>query len=163
MTSRIASHSHFEDRRRAPYAAPDVKEAPSPTVVVAKVVLGAILVLIGLTVVAVAPMSIAVLLGIAGLSGLLALVGRQRYAGRPARRATAVWRRSATDAPRTGAPAGRVRYLLDASFPASIDEKSFSATPTSAPLVSTSTMKRSPTNAVSCADLPDAFHFSCTR
>jgi hypothetical protein len=91
MTSRIASPSRFEDRRRARYAAHDVKEAPSPTVVVAKVVLGAILVLMGLTVVAVAPISIAVLLGIAGLSGLLALVGRQRYAGRPPRRARAGW------------------------------------------------------------------------
>jgi hypothetical protein len=86
---RIASPPQLGDSRRAPTAAHDVNDAPSLTGVVAKVVVGAFLVLIGLTVVALAPMAIAVLLGLAGVSGLLALVGRQRYAGRPARRATA--------------------------------------------------------------------------
>ena len=82
MTSRIASRRlallplRLEEKR-APADARHADDASSPTVLVAKVVLGALLVFTGLTVVALVPMPVAIL-ALAGLSGLLALIGRDR-------------------------------------------------------------------------------------
>ena len=79
MTSRIALRRlalrplRLEEKR-APTAARLEGDALSPTVVVAKVVFGALLVLMGLTFVAAAPMTIAVFVALASLSGLLALL-----------------------------------------------------------------------------------------
>ena len=90
MTSRIASHRMASVRwrpeeNRAPAVTHHAGDAPSPTVLVAKVLAGALLVFAGLTFVALAPTTIATLVALAGISGALALIGRQRYAGPRAR------------------------------------------------------------------------------
>ena len=104
MTSRIASHRTASlmarlEEKRGPVSPHHAGDAPSPTVLVAKVLAGALLVFAGLTFVAVAPTTFAVLAALAGISGLLALVGRRRDTGprapkrerRPWSRAVAGW------------------------------------------------------------------------
>ena len=87
MMSRIASHRRnsmleYLDATRSPTVARHDAGAPSPTVLVAKVLAGALLVFAGLTFVALAPGTVAILVALAGISGLLAWMGRGRYAGR---------------------------------------------------------------------------------
>ena len=101
MTSRLASHrmasmpSHLKEMRTraAPRHDPD---APSPTVLVAKVLAGALLVFAGLAFVALAPTTTAILVALAGISGALAWIGRARYAGpRTRERKRCRWSRAA--------------------------------------------------------------------
>lgn len=85
MMSRIASHRRnsmleYLDARPAPVVARDGDDVPSPTVLVAKVLAGALLVIAGLTFVALAPTTMGILVALAGISGALAWIGRARYA-----------------------------------------------------------------------------------
>ena len=84
--SRIASHRRnsmleYLDARPAPVVARDGDDVPSSTVLVAKVLAGALLVFAGLTFVALAPTTIGILAALAGISGALAWIGRERYSG----------------------------------------------------------------------------------
>lgn len=90
MISRIASHRRnsmleYLDARPAPTVARDGGDVPSPTVLVVKVLAGALLVFAGLTFVALAPTTTGILVALAGISGALAWIGRGRYAGPRAR------------------------------------------------------------------------------
>lgn len=102
MASRIASHRMASMRprleeRRAPAVTRHAGDAPSPTMLVAKVLAGALLVFAGLTFVALAPPTIATLVALAGISGALALIRRRRYVGPDARAdRQSRWRRAAT-------------------------------------------------------------------
>jgi hypothetical protein len=85
MMSRFASHRAawmlpYLQEKRAPAVRRRPDDAPSPTVLVAKVLAGALLVFAGLTFVALAPATVAVLVALAAISGLLAWIGRARYA-----------------------------------------------------------------------------------
>ena len=85
MASRIASHRMAPmwsrlGERRVPAVTRNAGDAPSPTVLVAKVLAGALLAFAGLTFVALAPPTIGTLVVLAGFSGALALIKRQRSA-----------------------------------------------------------------------------------
>jgi hypothetical protein len=85
MTSRItsrhvASPSSHPDETRLRAAVRYPRGASSRGELAAKIVLGALLALMGLTLALLAPMAIVALAALAGVSGLLALVGRHRYA-----------------------------------------------------------------------------------
>jgi uncharacterized membrane protein HdeD (DUF308 family) len=69
-----------EAKRDSPMARRD-RDVLSPTVLVAKVLAGALLVFAGVTLVAVAPVTIPILLALAGVIALLAGIGRARYSG----------------------------------------------------------------------------------
>jgi hypothetical protein len=89
----MLSHLEKTGTRAAPRHDPD---APSPTVLVAKVLAGALLVFAGLTFVALAPTTTAILVALAGISGALAWIGRARYAGpRTRERKRLRWSRAA--------------------------------------------------------------------
>lgn len=97
--SRIASHRRnsmleYLDARPAPVVARDGDDVPSPSVLVAKVLAGALLVFAGLTFVALAPTTTGILVALAGISGALAWIGRGRYAG-PRARTRRRWPRAA--------------------------------------------------------------------
>ena len=99
MMSRIASHRRnsmleYLDARPAPVVARDGDDVPSPSVLVAKVLAGALLVFAGLTFVALAPTTTGILVALAGISGALAWIGRGRYAG-PRARTRRRWPRAA--------------------------------------------------------------------
>ena len=87
----------LQPKRRTP--APTANDAPSPTVLVSQVVVGALLVFMWLALVALVPMTALALFGLAGVSALLAYTGRRRASRqserRPASRSgprPAVWR-----------------------------------------------------------------------
>ena len=91
MMSRFASHRAawmlpYLEEKRPPAVRRRDNDAPSPTVLVAKVLAGALLVFAGLTFVALAPATIAILVALAAISGILAWLGRARYAEPRARR-----------------------------------------------------------------------------
>lgn len=101
MMSRIASHRRnsmleYLEATRSPTVARHDAGAPSPTVLVAKVLAGALLVFAGLTFVALAPGTVAIVAALAGVSGLLAWMGRERHAGsRPRTGKRRRWSRAA--------------------------------------------------------------------
>jgi hypothetical protein len=71
----------YLDARPAPVVPRDGDDVPSPTVLVAKVLAGALLVFAGLTFVALAPTTMGILVALAGISGALAWIGRERDTG----------------------------------------------------------------------------------
>ena len=106
MTSRIEFRrppllpSGLMAKRRAP--APHASDAPSPTVLVGQVVLGALLVFMWLALVAFVPMTALALLGLAGVSAMIAFVSRRHDSGHSRDRSTS----------RRGAGMGAVRGTI---------------------------------------------------